>query len=87
MSSFFLLFNRSKGFHLVFISFLAYLIVNLLENLVHYNIGKESHDPDNKLTSIHMTLPNSQDWAKIIYVMFAFALFQGVLTLFFNKIM
>jgi len=80
-------FNRKNAaLHLVFISFLAYLFVNLAENLVHYNIGKWSKDPQNTLTSIKLSLPNSMDWIKIIYVTVAFAILQGVLTLFFNKI-
>lgn len=60
--------------NLFLISFLVYLIVNVAENLIHYNIGKYSDH------SIKMDLPTSQDWVKIIVVMITFAVLQGVLT-------
>ena len=69
-----------SSLHLIVISFLAYLIVNLFENLIHYNIGRFS-DQETKLE-----LPTRKDWLKIALVMCIFALFQGLLTYAFNKI-
>ena len=69
-----------SSFHLILISFFAYLIINLFENLIHYNIGRFS-DQDTKLE-----LPTRKDWVKIGIVMCIFALFQGLLTYLFNKI-
>jgi hypothetical protein len=63
---------------LITISFFVYLVVNLFENLIHYNIGKFS----NKETKFD--LPTQQDWIKIIIVTCVFAGFQGVLTYWFN---
>ena len=64
--------------NLFLVSFLVYLVVNLAENLIHYNIGKYSN------MSVHMDLPTSVDWVKIIVVMFTFAVLQGVLTCYFE---
>ena len=65
--------------HLILVSFFVYLIVNLFENLIHYNIGKFS-DKDTKFE-----IPTQKDWLKIIVIMFIFALLQGVLTYWFQK--
>jgi len=64
--------------HIFIISFLVYLFVNLIENLIHYNIGKFS----NKETKLD--LPSKKDWIKIVMVMFVFALLQGLLTFYFS---
>ena len=66
--------------HLIIVSFIVYIVVNLFENLIHYNIGKFS----NRETKIE--LPTKKDWLKIIIVMCVFALLQGYLTYFFNKL-
>lgn len=66
--------------HLIIISFLAYLIVNLFENLIHYNIGRFSNQ------ETRLELPTRKDWFKIAVVMCIFALLQGLLTYAFNKL-
>lgn len=65
--------------HLIVVSFCVYIVVNLFENLIHYNIGRFS----NKETKIE--LPTKKDFLKIIIVMSAFALLQGLLTYWFIK--
>ena len=65
--------------HLIVVSFCVYIVVNLFENLIHYNIGRFS----NKETKIE--LPTKNDFVKIVVVMCAFALLQGLLTYWFNK--
>ena len=65
--------------HIILISFLVYLFVNLFENIIHYNIGRFS----NKETKLN--LPSKKDFIKIALVMCIFALLQGLLTDYFNK--
>ena len=67
------------SFHIVAISFVVYIFVNLFENMIHYNIGRFS----NKETKV--TLPSKKDFIKIFVVMCVFALLQGFLTSYFNK--
>jgi hypothetical protein len=69
-----------SSIHLIVISFLAYLIVNLFENLIHYNIGRFSN------RETRLELPTRKDWFKIAVVMCVFALLQGLLTYAFNKL-
>ena len=67
------------SFHIIAISFLVYIFVNLFENMIHYNIGRFS----NKETKLE--LPSKQDFIKIVIVMCVFALLQGLLTSYFTK--
>lgn len=58
------------------LSFGIYLVVNLFENMVHYNIGKYTDRPT------RLDVPTRKDWPKIVGVMLVFALLQGSLTCF-----
>ena len=69
----------NASFHIIAISFLVYIFVNLFENMIHYNIGRFS----NKETQLE--LPSKNDFIKIVIVMCVFALLQGILTSYFNK--
>lgn len=64
---------------IILVSFFVYIFVNLVENVIHYNIGRFS----NKDTKLEM--PTKIDWVKIIVVTLIFAALQGVLTYYFNK--
>ena len=66
-----------RTFHLFIISFLIYAILNMVENYIHYNIGKHNESNYN----IKFSNPSTKDWIKIVVVMFVFALLQGILTI------
>ena len=73
------MYNSSRSStHLIIISFIVYLFVNLFENIIHYNIGKFSD------RETQIDIPTNKDWFKIIVVMCTFALIQGLLTYLFN---
>ena len=65
--------------HIIAISFFVYLFVNFFENLIHYNIGRFSNK------EIEFKLPSKTDLIKIVVVMCAFALLQGLFTYYFTK--
>ena len=67
--------------HLILISFIVYIFVNLLENMIHYNIGKF-----NNQDGYHFDIPTKKDWIRIIIVMTIFGLLQGFLTYYFNRV-
>ena len=69
----------SGATHIIFISFVVYLFVNLVENMIHYNIGKFSNQ------ETKLELPSQKDFIKIAIVMCIFALLQGLLTFYFNS--
>jgi hypothetical protein len=60
--------------HIIIISAVIFLMINIIENIIHYNIGKY-HDMETSLS-----FPSKIDLLKIIFVMLVFALIQGVLT-------
>jgi len=73
------MYNASKSsIHLIIVSFIVYLFVNLFENVIHYNIGKFSDH------ETQIDIPTRKDWVKIIIVMCTFAFIQGLLTYVFN---
>jgi hypothetical protein len=73
------MYNSSKSsIHLITVSFIIYLFVNLFENVIHYNIGKFSDH------ETQFDIPTRKDWFKIVIVMCIFAFIQGILTYVFN---
>ena len=67
--------------HLIIVSFIVYIFVNLIENTIHYNIGKFSNQDE-----YHFNIPTKKDWIRIILIMVIFALLQGFLTYYFNRV-
>jgi|LakMenEpi03Aug12_release.lakeMendotaPanAssembly.Ray.scaffolds.fasta_scaffold2079910_2 hypothetical protein len=64
---------------LIIISMLIFSVLNILENIVHYNIGRSFKQ---KFT---LNMPSIKDFQQIIIVMLIFAFLQGILTdLFMN---
>ena len=68
---------NGRAFHIFVISFLVYAVINMIENYIHYNIGR-NHESDYK---IEFSSPSALDWTKIAAVMVVFALLQGILTI------
>ena len=70
------LYNKKGAFHIFLISFIVFAILNIIENVIHYNIGKMSNK------KLIITNPSNEHWKKILITMFIFALLQGALTLY-----
>lgn len=71
------LYHQKNTFHLFIISFIVFVIVNVIENVIHYNIGKTSN------TDFVFSNPTLIDWKKIVVTMTIFALLQAILTMYF----
>jgi hypothetical protein len=71
------LYHGKNMFHLFVTSFIVFAIVNIIENVIHYNIGKTSN------AEFVFSNPTIIDWKKIIVTMIIFALLQGLLTMYF----
>jgi hypothetical protein len=71
---------KNKNINLIIISFLVFMFINLIENIIYYNIGKYS----NSTEFIVITNPPYKDWIKIIIIMIIFGLLQGFLTYYLN---
>jgi hypothetical protein len=61
--------------HLILISLIVFGILNIIENLIHYNIGRNS-DSDKFI----FYNPPLSDWIHLIVVMFIFGILQGIIT-------
>lgn len=63
---------RNKSVHIVVISMFVFIFLNFAENLIHYNLGKN--------TSSIYQLPEYKEILKIIGIMLIFAVLQGLIT-------
>jgi surface polysaccharide O-acyltransferase-like enzyme len=68
-----------ERYHLLYVSIIVYIIVNLFENIFYYSIGRHSNQE-----GIQIEFPTRKDWLKIICVTLIFAVLQGYLTCLFN---
>ncbi len=71
---------KNKNVNIIIISFLVFVFLNLIENLIHYNIGR--HTENNEF--IVITNPPYRDWVKIAVIMVIFGILQGFLTYYLN---
>ena len=84
--------------HIFVFSFLVFIVLNIIENVIHYNIGK-FHDVNGNsvnghgngngngggtVAGFHFTNPSHTDWVRIVVIMFIFAVLQGVFTSYFS---
>ena len=71
--------------HIFAFSFIVFIVLNLVENIIHYNIGK-FHDGKNGggVAGFHFTIPSEIDWVRIVIIMFIFAVLQGLFTTYFS---
>lgn len=58
--------------HLFLISFSVFIILNVVENVYHYSIGRLS---DKK--NVKWVMPSRLDWIRIVIVMVIFGLLQA----------
>jgi len=68
----------NKNIHIVIISFIVFIILNIIENYIHYNIGRNRN-----VEGIKLSNPSLKDWIKIIVTMIIFGILQGSLTAYF----
>ena len=66
--------------HLFTLSFIVFLILNIIENLINYNIG--IHSDDNKFK---IKMPTKRDWIRIVITMLVFAFLQGFFVILFSR--
>lgn len=75
--------------HIFAFSFMVFIVLNIIENVIHYNIGKyhegdRGKGNDNGIAGFHFTNPSETDWVRIVVIMFIFAVLQGVFTSYFS---
>lgn len=68
-----------NGLHLLIVSFMVFIFLNILENYIHYNIGR-----NRETEYIKLSAPTTSEWIKIIVVMLTFAVLQSFFTYIFD---
>ncbi len=58
-------------------SFIAFVILNTFENVLHYNIGRTTDEDE----IVVLRNPTPKDWLRILIVMLVFAILQGLFTI------
>lgn len=66
---------KNKKVHIIYISSIVFIILNIIENYVHYSIGRYP-----EADFIKLSLPDAKEWIKIIGIMLIFAVLQGIFT-------
>ncbi len=77
--------------HIFVFSFLVFIVLNVIENVIHYNIGKFHEGNVNgkpigktSVAGFHFTNPSNVDWLRIVVIMLIFAVLQGFFTSYFS---
>jgi hypothetical protein len=72
---------QKRNIHLLIVSFCIFIFLNLIENYIHYNIGRHREEEE----FIKLSIPSKKDWIKIIIIMIIFAFLQGFFTITLNN--
>jgi hypothetical protein len=82
---------KSGTIHIFVFSFLVFIVLNVIENVIHYNIGKyhegrggNGGNGSASLAGFHFTNPGYTDWVRIVAIMLIFAVLQGGFTSYFS---
>lgn len=77
---------KSGTIHIFVFSFLVFIVLNVIENVIHYNIGKYHDAATNgkSVAGFHFTNPSQTDWVRIVVIMLIFAVLQGFFTTYFS---
>ena len=73
--------SNNKKHYILIISMVVFVLLNLIENFLHYNIGRNH---SNGIFTLHN--PNSRDWVYIVTVMVIFGFLQGWFTEYFDNL-
>ena len=72
----------NKHTQLIIVSMLVFVVLNILENIIHFNIGKHSEKED--FYNYLLNFPSYKDLFRIVVIMLIFGFLQGFLTDLFN---
>jgi hypothetical protein len=64
--------------NLILISIIVFLFLNMIENIIHFSIGRNIDTKDTP--SINIEMPDTNDIIKIIFIMSVFSVLQALLT-------
>ncbi len=65
-------------FKIVIASTIAFIFLNLFENIIHFSIGRNVENKNEP--NLQLTIPGGYDFIKIIVIMTIFSILQGLFT-------
>lgn len=68
--------------HLILISACVFIVLNMVENIIHFSIGRNIKDKNNSYIG-DIEIPELYDLIKIMFIMLVFAILQASLTYYF----
>lgn len=72
-----------SSFRLMIISGCVFLVLNIIENLIHFSIGRSTQQKN--VLKFSFVMPTKQDLVKIIFIMLLFAMLQAFFTCYFQE--
>lgn len=73
---------NNRPTHIIIISMIVYIVLNIIENLIHYNNGKYGIGKDIKT---YFSFPSWKEFLFIVTVMILFAFAQGLFTVLLSR--
>ena len=71
---------QSYSSNIIIMSMTVFIVLNIIENIIHFNTGKyDNTDDPNKLSS-YLEMPTYKSGVKMVLVMIIFAFLQGFFT-------
>jgi hypothetical protein len=68
---------NDKPSHIIIISMIVFIVLNIIENIIYYNNGKYGFDKD---IQTYFKIPDWNELIFIVIIMMIFAFAQGVFT-------
>lgn len=75
--------STDKPIHIIIISMIVFIVLNIIENLIYYNNGKYGL---NQQLSTYFTIPKFNVLIRMALIMLCFAFAQGFFTMVFSNI-
>jgi hypothetical protein len=76
-------YNKFNGqYHIIIASMIAFFLLNFMENLIHFSIGRNVENKND--ANINLKMPEKYDIIKILVIMIVFTILQGLFTYLFD---
>ena len=74
---------NDKPIHIIIISMIVFIVLNIIENLIYYNSGK--YGLGNNIQT-YFKFPDWKEFIVLVIIMLTFAFAQGLFTVLLSKI-
>ena len=75
--------SHNRPTHIIIISMIVFIVLNIIENLIYYNNGKFGTGQN---IGMYFTFPKMKDFLALLLIMIIFAFAQGFFTMLLTRI-